>query len=114
LPPGFSADVRPYVVAFEDDAGAVIEAFGGQLCPGKGDKVVDRLCRQLHVAPPLVRVSDPAKTELFAIGGMPLSDKPNAQTGKAAGQLVSVATWVQQPALVVKGGNPRREAHECR
>jgi hypothetical protein len=57
-------------------------------------------------------VSAPAKVDpqtLFAIGGIPVDDKPNPETGQPAGQLISVETWVQQPALVVKGGNPRRE-----
>lgn len=93
-----------------EDVAAVLRTA---MCPGKGDKVIDRLCKQLHIPAPLVRVSGPARTDppvIFAIGGMPLNDKPSAETGKPPGKLVSVETWLQQPALVVRGAAPRRES----
>jgi hypothetical protein len=95
---------RGQVGAVEDVAAVLRTA----LCPGDGDNAVLRLCRAHGVENPRLQVSLPAPSDsdvLLAIGGEPLVNDPD---GTEQGRIVALETWIEEPALVVAGGIPRR------
>lgn len=86
-----------------DSLATIVRAALGD---GRGNDVVNRLCKQNHVPSPSVIVGPPPRDErstVFSVGYVP----SEPQKGDAVQPTVSVREWRQLPAVISKG-NVRR------
>jgi hypothetical protein len=78
---------------------------------GEGDDVIRRLCKRTHVPIPEVFVTRAAydgPSVVLSAGAIPVTPEDQDHPHQIATRMVNLDVWSEMPALVVRGGTPRR------